>query len=235
MFKSLNRGVSAPIAIIIIVVCAVLVGGIVVWQYYGIPKEEEKTQEEIPADEIAEKEQDCIDSGGTVSTSVCCKTTDDFPNLCFIGPCGCSLENSHEVKICDCGPDKCFDGNGCVPREISEEPYIEVLSPNGGEIFEEGQDIPITWISEEVNNVYIHAYYYDENNNKGNPEEFSFNSGECRLTYEPVSAATGRYITGGSSRCGKMPAGNRIKIEVSGQAIDIKDQSDDYFSIVIAD
>ncbi len=52
MFKSLNRGISAPIAIIIIVVCALLVGGIVVWQYYGMPKEE--APEEIPTDETAD-------------------------------------------------------------------------------------------------------------------------------------------------------------------------------------
>lgn len=45
MFKFLNRGISAPIAIIIIVVCALLVGGIVVYQYLEIPKEEEKTPE----------------------------------------------------------------------------------------------------------------------------------------------------------------------------------------------
>jgi len=50
----MNKKISFPIAIIIIIVCTLIVGGIVVWQYYGIPKEEEKTQEEIPADEIAE-------------------------------------------------------------------------------------------------------------------------------------------------------------------------------------
>jgi len=117
------------------------------------------------------------------------------------------------------------------------EPPITVLSPNGGEKFNEGQDISITWTSKGVNNVYIHAYYYDENNNIGDPgssEEFSFNSGECRLTYEPVPASTGKYVVknGGSGRCGKMPAGNKIKIQISEQATDIKDLSDNYFSIV---
>ena len=57
MFKSLNRGISAPIAIIIIVVCALLAGGVVVYQYYGIPEGEEKTSEEtIPEDETADWE-----------------------------------------------------------------------------------------------------------------------------------------------------------------------------------
>ncbi len=55
MFKSLNKGISAPIAIIIIVVCALLVGGIVIWQYYGMPKEEEEVSgEKLPEDETAD-------------------------------------------------------------------------------------------------------------------------------------------------------------------------------------
>ena len=64
-----------------------------------------------------EKEQDCIDSGGKVVMGNCCKETEDFPNSCLIGTCGCSSENSHEVKICDCGgPGKCFDGTKCIQR-----------------------------------------------------------------------------------------------------------------------
>lgn len=64
----------------------------------------------------APKEQACINSGGTVSTALCCKSTGDFPNTCLIGACGCSPENSHEVKICNCAKSKCFDGNQCVSR-----------------------------------------------------------------------------------------------------------------------
>jgi len=56
----------------------------------------------------------CVSSGGEVTASSCCKATSDYPNLCLIGPCGCSPENSHEVKICDCGPEKCFNGKECV-------------------------------------------------------------------------------------------------------------------------
>lgn len=62
------------------------------------------------------KEKSCIDSGGTVSTSLCCKAVSDFPNLCLIGACGCSSEDSQEVKVCDCGTDKCFNGKECVTR-----------------------------------------------------------------------------------------------------------------------
>lgn len=67
------------------------------------------------------EEQACIDSGGTVAASMCCKSTEDFPNLCLIGPCGCSPDNSHQIKICDCGADKCFNGNECVIFEPGDE------------------------------------------------------------------------------------------------------------------
>jgi len=50
----MNKKISFPIAITIIIACAVLVGGVVVWQYYGIPKEEEETSEEVPADGTAD-------------------------------------------------------------------------------------------------------------------------------------------------------------------------------------
>ena len=64
--------------------------------------------------EEVNKEQACIDSGGTVETASCCTTTGDFPDLCVVGACGCSAENSHEVKVCNCGEGKCFDGETCV-------------------------------------------------------------------------------------------------------------------------
>jgi len=60
------------------------------------------------------KEKSCINSGGEISTASCCKTSDDFPNSCLIGACGCSLTDSHQVKVCDCGEGKCFDGKECI-------------------------------------------------------------------------------------------------------------------------
>lgn len=62
------------------------------------------------------KEQSCTNSGGTVKTSSCCLSTSDFPNICLVGACGCAVADSHDVKTCDCGQDKCFDGNKCVPK-----------------------------------------------------------------------------------------------------------------------
>ncbi|MBZ9572273.1 hypothetical protein KJA15_03010 [Patescibacteria group bacterium] len=56
----------------------------------------------------------CVNSGGEITTSLCCKATSDYPNLCLVGPCGCSPDNSHQVKVCDCGEGKCFDGEQCI-------------------------------------------------------------------------------------------------------------------------
>lgn len=79
--------------------------------------EEAKNEFKAIIGEGDEQESTCINSGGTVATSSCCMTTSDFPNLCLIGPCGCSPENSHEVKICDCGADECFNGNECIATQ----------------------------------------------------------------------------------------------------------------------
>lgn len=59
-------------------------------------------------------EQLCIQSGGNVTTMLCCNSVRDFPNLCLVGPCGCAPENSHQIKVCDCGTGRCFNGTACV-------------------------------------------------------------------------------------------------------------------------
>ena len=60
------------------------------------------------------EETACVGSSGTVTTASCCGSASDFPNTCLIGACGCSPSNSHGVKTCDCGTDRCFNGTGCV-------------------------------------------------------------------------------------------------------------------------
>ena len=67
-----------------------------------------------------EQERICTDSGGTVATSSCCQSAGDFPGTCLIGSCGCSPDSSHEVKTCDCGEGKCFDGTKC--KNLVSEP-----------------------------------------------------------------------------------------------------------------
>lgn len=62
---------------------------------------------------LINKERACLLSGGMVTTFSCCEATGDFPNTCLIGACGCPPQSSHEVKICDCGMDKCFGGIFC--------------------------------------------------------------------------------------------------------------------------
>ena len=82
----------------------------------GITKElavEDMVLKDITPD-WKEREQSCLLQGGIIETSLCCLSVEDFPNTCLIGACGCSPENSHEVKICDCGSDKCFNGGECV-------------------------------------------------------------------------------------------------------------------------
>jgi hypothetical protein len=102
-------------------------------------------QSTITPEGLTEKEQACLNSGGQVSISLCCKATGDFPNLCLIGPCGCSTDNSHQVKICDCGPDKCFNGSGCVSLdEISI--LLKNLEQETGIDFLEIQDVEFKWV-----------------------------------------------------------------------------------------
>jgi len=85
----------------------------------------------VGGDTIVEdrREEACLKFGGQVTTSLCCKSTEDYPNLCLIGPCGCSPENSHQVKICDCGEGKCFNGETCVPKVYSFNDCIKAGYP----------------------------------------------------------------------------------------------------------
>jgi len=69
----------------------------------------------------SEEEQACTSSGGTVANASCCTSASDFPNTCLIGACGCSAENSKEVKTCDCGSGMCFNGTACIAQEPEEE------------------------------------------------------------------------------------------------------------------
>jgi hypothetical protein len=58
----------------------------------------------------------CIQSGGTVSTELCCQAVESFPNTCTTGACGCGPDASHEVDVCICPANTCFDGESCVAQ-----------------------------------------------------------------------------------------------------------------------
>lgn len=59
----------------------------------------------------------CASTGGTESTSLCCKSGGDFPDTCKIGACGCSPGNSHTVQSCLCPVNDCYDAVlGCRAR-----------------------------------------------------------------------------------------------------------------------
>jgi hypothetical protein len=121
----MNKQISTGVGIAIIVIIALIIG-MILWAksvMFQTP-----TQNAVPApvknsmtnnqqgEGQKTKEQSCLSSGGTISTASCCGQTQDFPNSCLIGACGCSPTSSHQVKTCSCGAGKCFDGNVCVSR-----------------------------------------------------------------------------------------------------------------------
>lgn len=63
---------------------------------------------------LSPEEQACINSGGIITTALCCGSVDAFPNTCTMGSCGCSPAASHQVKSCDCVDGRCFNGSTCV-------------------------------------------------------------------------------------------------------------------------
>jgi hypothetical protein len=119
--------------LLIVIILAVIVGGGAFLWYL---------QENRNVDKSIDQEQTCINSGGTITTSLCCEASGDFPSSCMIGACGCSPNDSHEVKTCDCGVDRCFDGAECAPQKTTgdetadwktyrdEEYKYEVKYPN---------------------------------------------------------------------------------------------------------
>ena len=58
----------------------------------------------------------CTDTGGSIVEASCCKSVGgNFPSSCYMGQCGCSLEDSHNVKTCECNEGKCFiKEKGCL-------------------------------------------------------------------------------------------------------------------------
>ncbi len=101
-----------------LILTVVLVAVVIVGSWYFIFKKPAIA----PGPEIDEKERACFDSGGTLTTAICCQSTSDFPNTCLIGACGCAPEYSHKVKVCEC-PNGCWDGTRCVKNRINTEDW----------------------------------------------------------------------------------------------------------------
>lgn len=91
------------------IIALVVIGGI--WYYF----------ERVSVSEVVNPTiiSSCISSGGTITTGLCCgigsfSTQENFPNTCLIGACGCAPTASHKVQSCDCGNNKCWNGESCV-------------------------------------------------------------------------------------------------------------------------
>ena len=94
------------------------------------PQQGENKKEPVGENQTTEQEQRCLEAGGKVSTGLCCNTVSDFPNTCAISSCGCSEKNSYEVKICDCGENKCFNGKECVSLQDKEKKEYDEIGLN---------------------------------------------------------------------------------------------------------
>lgn len=123
MSNGMDKKISTGTGIAVIVALAVVVLLGVLWISKGdinkapniIPQQKAITPSNQPSASVQNgKQKACLDSGGTVATATCCGQTQDFPNNCAIGACGCAPASSHQIKICNCGEGKCFDGNSCV-------------------------------------------------------------------------------------------------------------------------
>ncbi|VVB67735.1 Virginiamycin B lyase [Candidatus Norongarragalina meridionalis] len=171
-----------------------------------------------PSPTASAAELGCIASGGTVTTANCCTSiTEDFPNSCAIGACGCAPEYSHPIRICGCG-DKCFNGTACVTLregEGSETPaassassdrFVWIASKNSGKVaklyekngtfagFYAAGAVPVSIAVDADGNVWV------ADGSEGNGEVTKL---------DPNGALIGTYVTGTAhSRVALDPSGN---------------------------
>jgi len=179
MFKSLNKAISTPIAIIVVIIVGFLaIGGVLAYQYYWQAPEEE-ILEETPIDETA-----CIDSdGGPIFYT---KGTISSKKETYTDEC---IDNDN-LKEYFCAFDKIESEefrcpNGCKDGYCFSEPSITILSPNGGEKWQYGKNYIIEWKSEGVDKVNIGLEDWT-GIIAGDDYEF------CTIA-EDVSASTGKY------------------------------------------
>ena len=148
MFKSLNKAISTPIAIIIVIVVGVFaIGGVLAYQYYWQAPEEE-TPEEI-------EKSYCIDSDSGPTFYI--KGTISSEKETYMDEC---IDNDN-LKEYFCAFDKIESEefrcpNGCKDGYCVSKPSITILSPNGGEKWQYGKNYIIGWKSEGIDKVKIY-------------------------------------------------------------------------------
>ena len=97
----------------------------------------------------------CVKSGGRVTTQLCCESASDFPNTCLIGACGCSLDNSKEVKVCDCGEGNCWDSDKleCVSSVNQIQQPEETIQIRGFSFHPQNVEVAVgtkvTWVNND--------------------------------------------------------------------------------------
>jgi len=148
---------NKKIILIIVILIIVIGGGYLIYQSQQKPEQPTGT------------EKACIDSGGTVTTANCCKSASDFPNSCLIGACGCSLDNSKQVKTCDC-KDGCWDGTKCVKSQIDTSDWQVYTNPK----YAYTMKYPDDWtVKHEFGPNQILGYGYYESNRFDAPSGYA--------------------------------------------------------------
>lgn len=105
---------NKKIFILLIIIIVVVALGFSLYKFYN-PQNWWKSEQQKQG---SEKELGCINSGGVIFETACyCSGVSDFPNNCEIGGCTCNPAASgvsYQIRSCDCGDGKCFDGERCV-------------------------------------------------------------------------------------------------------------------------
>jgi hypothetical protein len=110
------------IAIILILLICVGIG--IILEKNSV-KYSESAKKAIENKMMSGKEEKCLNSGGKVSIVFCCKSAGDFPNTCLTETCDCLSKDSYEIKVCECGLERCFDGEKCLMPEVSRPSGID--------------------------------------------------------------------------------------------------------------
>lgn len=120
MLRFLYNKVPSSIAITVIIFAGTVSADyIFIKQYQAISQNTNRewlsTTNKVKGE--SQKEKECEASGGKIEIITCyCSGPKNFFNSCLIGGCACTPDPkySREIKTCDCGEGRCFDGDECV-------------------------------------------------------------------------------------------------------------------------